>query len=182
MWVAGKVDGVPAYPLDSAVEAVTMRADVSALAATGTGSGAGTAPEMEKALSALKKRVAAGQLRDRGKIERRLGAIQARPIFHQKEHRTKAPAMVAFPGYALWVTLKHLRKGSGSKLSTMQALALASTLHSADICCPPPMAARSACAVSPWPHASNRPSSIGCTSTSPIGSISIHLLLASPKL
>jgi len=33
---------------------------------------------MEKALTALEKRVAAGQLRDRGKIERQLGAIQAR--------------------------------------------------------------------------------------------------------
>ena len=33
---------------------------------------------MEKALTAIEKRVAAGQLRDRGKIERRLGAIQAR--------------------------------------------------------------------------------------------------------
>jgi transposase len=169
---------------------------------------------MEKALAALQKRVAAGQLRDRGKIERQLGAIQARhpqvadlyelrvnrqdgklalqwqlrperrtwqqvregayllrtnlassdpeqlwksyiqlteaeaafralkselhvrPIFHQKEHRTKAHVMVAFLGYALWVTLKHLLKGSGSKLSPMQALALASTLHSADIVLP----------------------------------------------
>ena len=33
---------------------------------------------MDKALTALQKRVAAGQLRDRGKIERQLGAIQAR--------------------------------------------------------------------------------------------------------
>jgi Transposase DDE domain len=33
---------------------------------------------MEKALTALEKRVAAGQLRDRGKVERQLGAIQAR--------------------------------------------------------------------------------------------------------
>ena len=169
---------------------------------------------IEKALTALQKRVAAGQLRDRGKIERHLGAIQARhpqvadlyelrvieqdgklavdwqvrpqrrtwqqiregayllrtnlasshpqqlwtsyiqlteaeaafralkselhvrPIFHQKEHRAKAHVMVAFLGYALWVTLKHLLKGSGSKLSPMQALALASTLHSADIVLP----------------------------------------------
>ena len=44
--------------------------------------------------------------------------------------------MVAFLGYALWVTLKHLLKGGGSKLSPMQALALASTLHSADIVLP----------------------------------------------
>ena len=33
---------------------------------------------MEKALTALQKRVATGQLRGRGKIERQLGAIQAR--------------------------------------------------------------------------------------------------------
>jgi transposase len=169
---------------------------------------------MEKALTALQKRVAAGQLRDRGKIERQLGAIQARhpqvadlyelrvsqqegklavdwhmrpqrrtwqqiregayllrtnlassdpeqlwtsyiqlteaeaafralkselnvrPIFHQKEHRTKAHVMVAFLGYALWVTLKHLLKGSRSMLSPMQALAMASTLHSSDIVLP----------------------------------------------
>ena len=169
---------------------------------------------MEKALTALEKRVATGQLRDRGKIERRLGAIQARhpqvadlyelrlieqdaklavewqvrpqrrtwqqvregayllctnlaasdpeqlwtsyiqlteaeaafralkselnvrPIFHQLEHRTKAHVLVAFLGYALWVTLKHRLKGSQSKLSPMQALALASTLHSADILLP----------------------------------------------
>jgi transposase len=169
---------------------------------------------MERALTALHKRVAAGQLRDRGKIERQLGAIQARhpqvadlyelrvieqdgklavqwharperrtwqqvregayllrtnlassdpeqlwtsyiqlteaeaafralkselsvrPIFHQLEHRTKAHVLVAFLGYALWVTLKHLLRGSGSKLSPMQALATASTLHSADIVMP----------------------------------------------
>jgi len=33
----------------------------------------------------------------------------------------------------LWGTLKHLLKGSALKLSPMQTLALASTLHSADI-------------------------------------------------
>jgi hypothetical protein len=59
-----------------------------------------------------------------------------RPIFHQKEHRTKAHVLVAFLGYALWVTLKHLLRGSGSKLSPMQALAAAATLHSADIVLP----------------------------------------------
>jgi hypothetical protein len=30
------------------------------------------------------------------------------PLFHQKERRVKAHVMVAFLGYALWVTLKHL--------------------------------------------------------------------------
>ena len=169
---------------------------------------------MEKALTALEKRIAAGKLRDRSKIERRLGAIQARhpqvadlyaleviehearlelkwqlrrqrsgwqqaregayllrtnlsatdpeqlwksyiqlteaeaafralkselairPIFHQLEHRTKAHVLVAFLGYALWVTLKHLLRAKGSSLSPMQALAAAATLHSADIVLP----------------------------------------------
>ena len=169
---------------------------------------------MEKALAGLEKRVAEGKLRDRNKIERRLGAIQARhpqvadlyeleviehqgrlqlkwqlrrqrtiwqraregayllrtnlpaadpeqlwtsyiqlteaeaafralkselatrPIFHQLEHRAKAHVMVAFLGYVLWVTLKHLLRGKGSKLSPMQALAVAATLHSADIVLP----------------------------------------------
>jgi transposase len=169
---------------------------------------------MDKALTALEKGVAAGRLRDRSKIERQLGAIQARhpqvadlyelrvieqdgrlgvqwqvrperrtwqqvregayllrtnlpaadpqllwasyiqlteaeaafralkselnvrPIFHQLEHRTKAHVLVAFLGYALWVTLKHLLKANHSQFSPMQALALASTLHSADIVLP----------------------------------------------
>ncbi|HEY1965456.1 MAG TPA: IS1634 family transposase [Acidobacteriaceae bacterium] len=169
---------------------------------------------MEKALAALEKRVAEGGLRNRNKIERRLGAIQARhsqvadmyeleviehqgrlafkwalrrerirwqqaregayllrtnlpgadpeqlwtsyiqlteaeaafralkselairPIFHQLEHRAKAHVMVAFLGYALWITLKHLLRGKCSKLSPMQALTAAATLHSADIVLP----------------------------------------------
>ena len=169
---------------------------------------------MEKALMALQKRVAEGKLRDRGQIERRLGAIQARhpqvadlyqleviegqerlelnwqlraerkswqqaregayllrtnlpatdpeqlwksyiqlteaeaafralkselairPIFHQLEHRTKAHVLVAFLGYALWVTLKHLLHAKGAKLSPAQALAAAARLHSADIVLP----------------------------------------------
>lgn len=169
---------------------------------------------MEKALSGLQKRIAAGKLGDRNKIERRLGSIQARhpqvadlyriqvlsadgklelkwefdsqrrdwqqaregayllrtnlpasdpeqlwksyiqlteaeavfralkselairPIFHQLEPRTKAHVMVAFLGYAMWVTLKHLLKAQDSTLSPAQALALAATLHSGDIVLP----------------------------------------------
>jgi len=34
--------------------------------------------------------------------------LSTRPLFHQKERRVKAHVMVAFLGYALWVTLKHL--------------------------------------------------------------------------
>ncbi len=173
---------------------------------------------MEKALAGLEKRVAEGKLRDRGKIKRRLRAIQARnpqvadlyelevrqqhgrlelswklrpgrscwqqvregayllrtnlpaadpqqlwtsyiqlteaeaafralkselkselairPIYHQLERRAKAHVLVAFLGYALWVTRKHLLQAKDSKLSPMQALAVAATLHRADIVLP----------------------------------------------
>jgi transposase len=36
--------------------------------------------------------------------------LSIRPLFHQLEPRVKAHVMVAFLGYALWVTLKHLLK------------------------------------------------------------------------
>ena len=169
---------------------------------------------MEKALEALAKRVANGKLKDRRKIERRLGRIQARhpqvadlyevkvskrdgrpvvawklrqdrrawqqaregayllrtnlpasepeqlwksymqlteaeaafralkselsirPIFHQLEHRAKAHILVAFLGYALWVTLKHLLIRKRSSLSPARVLHLLSTLQSADIVLP----------------------------------------------
>ena len=169
---------------------------------------------MEKALLALQKRVSAGKLRDRNKLERRVGAIQARhpqvadlyqlevveskarlqlnwklrperstwqqaregayllrtnlpstdpkqlwksyiqlteaeaafralkselavrPIFHQLESRTKAHVLVAFLGYAMWVTLKHLLQAKAITLSPTQALATAANLHSADIVLP----------------------------------------------
>ena len=169
---------------------------------------------MEKALAALQKRVAEGRVKDRHKIERSLGKIQARhpqvadlyevkvaetsgalslqwqaipgrqswqraregayllrtnlapgepaqfwksyiqlteaeaafralkselsirPIFHQLERRAKAHILVAFLGYALWVTLKHLLIRKGSTLSPAKALELLSTLVSADIVLP----------------------------------------------
>jgi transposase len=183
---------------------------------------------MEKALQALEKSIASGRLKDRYKMERRLGRIQARhpqvndlfevtlretpagvrllwemkkdklawrdlregaymlrtnlqadsaeqmwsmymqlteaeasfralkselsirPLFHQKEPRVKAHVLVAFLGYALWVTLKHLlqrRPAIGPQpsadgvdntqpFSPMKALALLSTLQSADIVLP----------------------------------------------
>src|SRR5437870_4727895 len=169
---------------------------------------------MEKALTALQKRVGEGKLKDRNKIERRLGKIQARhpqvadlyevgvtekdgalalqwqalegrqtwqraregayllrtnlppdkpeslwknyiqlteaeaafralkselsirPIFHQLERRAKAHILVAFLGYALWVTLKHLLIRNRSAFSPAKALALLGTLVSADIVLP----------------------------------------------
>src|SRR6516164_3821589 len=76
--------------------------------------------------------------------------LAVRPLFHQKEARVKAHVMVAFLGYALWVTLKHLLKrraavmpkpsasgvDNAQPLSPMKALALLSTLQSADIVLP----------------------------------------------
>jgi transposase len=76
--------------------------------------------------------------------------LSIRPLFHQKEPRVKAHVMVAFLGYALWITLKHLLKrrapiapqpsASGVEnrqpLSAMKALALLSTLQSADVVLP----------------------------------------------
>src|SRR6266436_2936076 len=73
--------------------------------------------------------------------------LSIRPLFHQKEPRVKAHVLVAFLGYALWVTLKHLLKrrpaivpqpsASGvdnpQPISPKKALALLSTVHSADI-------------------------------------------------
>lgn len=183
---------------------------------------------MEKALKGLEKTIAAGRLKDRNKMERRLGKIQARhpqvndlydvalkdtaegvrlfweikedrknwresregayllrtnlkaetaeqlwskymqlteaeasfralkselsirPLFHQLEPRVKAHVMVAFLGYALWVTLKHLLKrrptivakssASGVEnaepMTPMKAIALLSLLQSADIVLP----------------------------------------------
>lgn len=76
--------------------------------------------------------------------------LSIRPLFHQKEPRVKAHVMVAFLGYALWVTLKHLLKRrapimpqpsegevlNAQPLTPMKALALLSTLQSADIVLP----------------------------------------------
>ena len=76
--------------------------------------------------------------------------LSIRPLFHQLERRVKAHVMVAFLGYALWVTLKHLLKrrpaivpqpsrsgiNNAQPLSVMKALALLSTLQSADIILP----------------------------------------------
>jgi transposase len=76
--------------------------------------------------------------------------LSIRPLFHQLEPRVKAHVMVAFLGYALWVTLKHLLKrrpvpvpqpslsgvDNAQPFSAMKALALLSTLQSADVVLP----------------------------------------------
>ena len=70
--------------------------------------------------------------------------LSIRPVFHQLESRVKAHVLVAFLGYALWVTLKHLLKRPSSiagqpsigEMTPMKALASLSGLHSADIILP----------------------------------------------
>jgi hypothetical protein len=76
--------------------------------------------------------------------------LSIRPLFHQLEPRVKAHVMVAFLGYALWVTLKHLLKRHAvvdaqlplrgadhlAPMSPLKAIALLSTLQSADIVLP----------------------------------------------
>jgi len=76
--------------------------------------------------------------------------LSVRPLFHQLEPRVKAHVMAAFLGYALWVTLKHVLKrrpvivpklstsgvDNAQPMSPMRAIALLSTLLSADIVLP----------------------------------------------
>jgi transposase len=62
--------------------------------------------------------------------------LSIRPLFHQLERRVKAHILVAFLGYALWVTLKHLLLGKQSEWSPAGALAELATLQSADIVLP----------------------------------------------
>jgi transposase len=76
--------------------------------------------------------------------------LSIRPLFHQLEPRVKAHVLVAFLGYALWVTLKHLLRrrtalvaqptasgvDNAQPLSALKALAILSTLQSADIVLP----------------------------------------------
>lgn len=62
--------------------------------------------------------------------------LAIRPLFHQLEKRVKAHVLVAFLGYALLVTLKHLLKRKQSNCSPAQALSLMARLHSADIILP----------------------------------------------
>ncbi|MGH6781810.1 MAG: IS1634 family transposase, partial [Sphingomonadaceae bacterium] len=62
--------------------------------------------------------------------------LAIRPVFHQLERRVKAHLLVAFLGYALWVTLKHRLHRWGTGLTPARALAQLATLQSADIVLP----------------------------------------------
>ena len=62
--------------------------------------------------------------------------LAIRPLFHQLEKRIKAHVLVAFLGYALLVTLKHLLKRAGSEDSPAKVLKRLSELYSVDIVLP----------------------------------------------
>jgi transposase len=62
--------------------------------------------------------------------------LNVRPLFHQLERRVKAHILVAFLGYALWVTLKHLLRRKHIDLSPARVLASLTTIQSADIVLP----------------------------------------------
>jgi hypothetical protein len=88
--------------------------------------------------------------RGRGIIPRPEKGAVIRHLFHHEEPRVKAHVLVAFVGYALWVTLKHLLKRRPAmespastneanyrqSLSGMKVLTLLSALQSADIVLP----------------------------------------------
>jgi len=56
--------------------------------------------------------------------------LAIRPLFHQLEKRMKAHVLVAFLGYALLVTLKHLLKRVASENSPAKALQRLAELYS----------------------------------------------------
>jgi transposase len=59
--------------------------------------------------------------------------LAIRPIWHQKASRVQAHILVAFLGYALWVTLKHTLKRAAVGLSPQQALHCLRGIKSGDI-------------------------------------------------
>jgi transposase len=68
--------------------------------------------------------------------------LMIRPIWHHKTERVQAHILVAFLGYALWVTLKHSLKGTASlhaydyDLLPWKALKILSRIKSGDIILP----------------------------------------------
>jgi hypothetical protein len=62
--------------------------------------------------------------------------LAIRPLFHQLERRVKAHVLVAFLGYALLVTLKHLLKRGGAECSPAHVLKRLAELYSVDIVLP----------------------------------------------
>ena len=62
--------------------------------------------------------------------------LAIRPLFHQLERRVKAHVLVAFLGYALLVTLKHLLKRGGAEYSPANVLKRLAEVYSVDIVLP----------------------------------------------
>lgn len=62
--------------------------------------------------------------------------LAVRPLFHQLERRVKAHVLVAFLGYALLVTLKHLLKRGGAEYSPANVLKRLAEVYSVDIVLP----------------------------------------------
>lgn len=95
----------------------------------------------------LRTNLIAGSAADLWKKYRQLTEVEAafrtlkselaiRPLFHQLEKRVKAQVLVAFLGYALLVTLKHLLKRAGSEYSPGKTRKRLSELYSVDIVLP----------------------------------------------
>lgn len=59
--------------------------------------------------------------------------LSIRPVFHQLEKRVQAHIMIAFLGYALWVTIKHTLKRTLPSYSPSRALSILKRIHSGDI-------------------------------------------------
>jgi transposase len=102
--------------------------------------------------------------------------LSIRPLFHRQEPRRKAHVLLAFRGYALWVTLKHLLKrrapiepkpslsgaDNAQPFSPMKALSCFPHCEAPTLSSPLPTGVRSGCAASPNP----RPSRSLCFSNS----------------
>ncbi len=84
-----------------------------------------------------------------------------RPLFHQLEPRVKAHLLVAFLGYALGVTLKHLLRGQPSRTGRRpEPWRCWPPCRAPTSSCPPSRGERSVCAELPPPAPSNSASSI----------------------
>lgn len=59
--------------------------------------------------------------------------LSIRPVFHQLEKRVQAHILVAFLGYALWVTIKHTLKRILPDYSPARTLSILKRIHSGDI-------------------------------------------------
>ena len=73
--------------------------------------------------------------------------LSIRPLFHQLEPRVKAHILVAFLGYSLWVTLKHLLRRKNSDCSPAKPSRCWPPFRVRISCSRPPTVGRFACGV-----------------------------------